>query len=299
MANLHDDGCASEAEDSTIDLPITSYSTSRPSSREARFVMMLPSVTDPRGLQIFSVSHPKTQAKAHYATLNGTGLYEVQRVKKEHCSWFINSNVEKAGWLYITTPVDPLLFILPLLLAKASEQFRTLSDIVDGYQAFRSCFSPELLSTVCNKHNIDEEFLFRVDERALMAWLRLKAQRLFTNDQLVKRYGLSSAVEEGEAKSHAWRHMKLVAVGLLGEYVPQPWLERLVESLGLKPSAEEQSDTLALSNDPTPSMKRKAEEDSEKENAKKKKQMTSMGCKALQKVDTKNMKAISSFFGKK
>lgn len=29
-------------------------------------------------------------------------------------------------------------------------------------QAFRSCFSPELLSTVCNKHNIDEEFLFRV-----------------------------------------------------------------------------------------------------------------------------------------
>ena len=56
-------------------------------------------------------------------------------------------------------------------------------------QVLKPLVTHEMLRTICSHQDIDDEMLYRLDEARLLAWLRLKAKKLFALQTLQQRYG--------------------------------------------------------------------------------------------------------------
>jgi hypothetical protein len=256
----------------------------------------------PSDMQIHGVPHPKTKTTVQIGIFDGT-LHEIQRVKKANSSWFIDETVEKCGYLYITTPMDPLLFLTCTVVDKLEGKWRTLPDILEDYKVLKPLVTHEMLRTICSHQDIDDEMLYRLDEARLLAWLRLKAKKLFALQTLQQRYTFTAPEGADEAailqmKSQMEKNVQAIAIGLVAEHIPKEWHEKLAKSFGLETATpgHREATTHAQRDPRNQGVKRKLEEEAE---AKKKAANASLKSKQLQKVDKKGMKTLACFFSKK
>jgi len=262
-----------------------------------RRVMMLCSSLSPSGMRLYGGPHPNTGAKSQVAVL-GDRLFEVQRTRKEApgSSWIIGNSLEPGGGVFIATPVDPMLYLFPVLAAKVADKFRTHQDILEGYEVLTAVLTPASLPPICRRTDVDDEALFRLDDARALAWLRIKARRLATCPALADRYRPTGQPAPQTAEPGPPPHLQRVVLGLLGEYIPAAWVSRLRESLGWQPTPSPEEAVPKAS----PSRKRKADAPAGGDDADlKKKAPVNRALKALASEDKRKMQRLTTFFGKK
>eukprot|EP00906_Rhabdomonas_costata_P033771 RCo047567 len=142
-----------------------------------RRVCFLPEgVAQASGLRFKQLPHPKSGNLSVFALSRDGSVLEVQSVEKEFGSWFIGDSVEQDGALLVCTPVDPLLMALPTLTEKASDKFRMLVDILEGRMWLKEILPEAQMKLLCDTQQIDDLVVYRLNQRRVLAWLRLKAK---------------------------------------------------------------------------------------------------------------------------
>lgn len=115
-------------------------------------VLIVPQPTPehPDTSTIITLPHPRTSIPTRYLVHPTKGLHEITKIPSTTAaprSWLLTANgapdqwpaaghVVSAGDLYISTPIDPLFLLLPLLLpaehSKITPRFRPLDDVVEA-----------------------------------------------------------------------------------------------------------------------------------------------------------------------
>jgi ribonuclease H2 subunit B len=109
-------------------------------------------------------------------------LHEITWYKQQLSSWFVGDSVLADGGMYLCTPVDPLLILLPVL-----EQCRgegTFCDLENVLERVGAAAAPLLAALVRGQVECLSEFkdaggerYYRFSEAKALAWLRLKVEQ--------------------------------------------------------------------------------------------------------------------------
>eukprot|EP01010_Urceolus_cornutus_P000677 NODE_1193_length_1047_cov_266.195391_g915_i0.p1 GENE.NODE_1193_length_1047_cov_266.195391_g915_i0~~NODE_1193_length_1047_cov_266.195391_g915_i0.p1 ORF type:complete len:314 (+),score=84.46 NODE_1193_length_1047_cov_266.195391_g915_i0:90-1031(+) len=270
------------------------------------------------GMQILTLAHPKSKVEMKFALLGGR-LLEIQKRKAPFAAWLINNTVAEDGSLFVATAVDPLFFLLPVLVEKISTQYRTASDLLHGYEVLSRLVSDSHLRTVCDVETVDDTVLYRLSQDMILAWLRIKVKRLLSCPALVGRcervappllgsadaMGADGADAERRRAGVVKEHVLLLALGMVGEWIPTAVFERLQQSFGIVPQQldkKSSSSSSAAFKEETAARKaqlgakRKAELEKEKEA---KRHTSSRNVALLASQKPKGMKTMTAFFSKK
>eukprot|EP00996_Jenningsia_fusiforme_P002155 NODE_2995_length_1070_cov_74.506366_g2747_i0.p1 GENE.NODE_2995_length_1070_cov_74.506366_g2747_i0~~NODE_2995_length_1070_cov_74.506366_g2747_i0.p1 ORF type:complete len:327 (+),score=76.93 NODE_2995_length_1070_cov_74.506366_g2747_i0:53-982(+) len=301
-----DEGCFG-VESSLCSLPASTDQLST-STTGRRLVLLAPadlSFATPSSLHIVQCPHPRGSGTFLIGTSGGKA-YEIQRHRKPQGSWFIDQSVEHDGTLMILSEFDPCFLLLPLFSdEKTRRLFRSTSDLLDGW--LKTLFKNEeivpqkLLGTFCDRHEMDGEELYRLNEQRLLAWLRVKCNRLAASTSLLNRCAarMFIANEDDIAEpSAALRKSALeAALSIIGEYLSDEWFGRLCTSYELDAKMVNAPGSAAPELLEKP-LKRHLDEELEGEAAKPKKAARNLNIQKLA-ASSKNSKSITSFFQKK
>eukprot|EP00586_Coscinodiscus_wailesii_P013384 CAMPEP_0172512904 /NCGR_PEP_ID=MMETSP1066-20121228/248038_1 /TAXON_ID=671091 /ORGANISM="Coscinodiscus wailesii, Strain CCMP2513" /LENGTH=328 /DNA_ID=CAMNT_0013292911 /DNA_START=290 /DNA_END=1276 /DNA_ORIENTATION=+ len=149
-------------------------------------------------MSIISLTDPATAASRQYLFIEGdtpsTGdIFEMNRFHSEYSSHFVGSRV-CAGDLHVTTRVDPLYFILDLLVPAEDDsamttsetrrqQWEPLAQLLSGVpeyvmRALRRS-GEEQIGHLCDVNNeLGDVILYRFNRDKVLQWLRNKHQRV-------------------------------------------------------------------------------------------------------------------------
>eukprot|EP00270_Netrium_digitus_P019860 TRINITY_DN7956_c0_g1_i1.p1 TRINITY_DN7956_c0_g1~~TRINITY_DN7956_c0_g1_i1.p1 ORF type:complete len:298 (-),score=71.70 TRINITY_DN7956_c0_g1_i1:161-1054(-) len=187
----------------------------------------------------FHLPEPSTGVRACYSIGHGC-LKELQWFKDPLSSWFVGDNVIQDGSLYCLTPVDVIFLLLPLLSGRqnAGEKggegavLRSMADILDSaaeeFPAFRGKVQQlmeEEAHLICNVQLMDGVKYFRLDKNRALAWLCCKVDRTVS---ALKCHGSPPVC------SLPPQELTTYAVGLVGEYLTEPWMQQLCSHLGIE-----------------------------------------------------------------
>lgn len=262
--------------------------------------------------------HPQNGAENVFLFKNGK-VFQLMKCEDECRSWFVDNFVIREGAPMMVTPIDPLFLALPYIeKSSATGKFVPLDNILvdQKYQSamteLEKCLDKRSLENVCQCRGSEDFAAYRADETKILSWLTLKVKTLSAH--LMKtdiHVDLSSSRAkclvrekiESECTKYAW--------DIISDYLTTAWSHKLKDQLGIK------DDAIAVVPDAKPAVKKQKLNDStavertstgevedyrdhkkEKE-ASKPKSKISAGHKALQKVDKKGMKTMSSFFTSK
>ncbi len=260
-----------------------------------------------------TLQHPKHHTPARYLTIHQHVLEcQTLRTPPHARSAFIDDHVQRAATLHLATPIDPLLLALPILTAKRQDTAER-----DGYfLSYQALFAGEearfpvrlwdgggrafgALRHVCDVRDGWDEPVYRLNTAMTVAYLAAKVDRLVP---LLPTLPSTAAACVGSSP-------RLLAVGLLSEYLEAVWLERLCEAVGVevgdvlrKGKVEGGKGAKAAAVDDGRVEVVGADGLTERIGVKKvekeKKKVVSAAVKQMQK-SASGTKAISSFFGKK
>jgi len=273
--------------------------------------------TSPSLLQI---KHPKSgQAELCLFSHDRKMVYEIKRFGEENRSWFIGDTVQEDGSMYMCTSMDPLFLLLPYI--HKSNKFSPLEQVLVDEQfsdvsQLLHCFNEDSLAQVADFKDVSDLQVLRYNTERAMSWLRMKVTRLVDALKVTEvhvsggsqvttfvRSKKDSSATEGDYLRYAW--------GILSDYLPEEISGQLKVELGIQEPSKNVSKSPAK--EESLSKKRKLDgpvvptEDYSGPGAGGAKNgapltkaaKLSAAHRALEKVDKKGMKSITSFFTKK
>ncbi|MEW5309463.1 MAG: hypothetical protein WDW38_001351 [Sanguina aurantia] len=185
----------------------------------------------------FSLPHPRTGRPQGLLLTNGV-LMEIQRFKQKHSSWFVGTRVITDGGVYLCTPVDVLLVLLPVLernrgkaTAESPAMFRCLEELLamDNCPCLESIIQAAQphLSCVCDVKEAGGDMYYRLNDRRVLAWLTCKVTHL-------------TCVLHAQLAGMDASHRQAYVLGFLSEYVSPALIAQLTAHLCLgMPAAPE------------------------------------------------------------
>lgn len=173
---------------------------------------------------------PRTGQPTSYLLAGGC-IQEVNWFKQQYSSWFVGDRVLSDGGLYLCTPLDPLLLLLPLLERARAQQnvFQDLEQILSmaasaSAHLLAPLLSGEQLGCLCDVKEAGGQRYYRLNDELAVAWLTLKAQQAKAALQASPSAAFSGMDDVAVAA---------YAAGLLGEYLAQHWQDKLAAALQL------------------------------------------------------------------
>lgn len=275
--------------------------------------------------QIVSFLHPKTGSLVKFAVDNGARkVYEIQRMKRIPSSYFIDEEVKEDGSLFVTTPMDPLYLLLRNLEeCRASKSagdvgvFVALYEILsrNNIQVLGPALDTSTLGLICDEKSLDDTQYYRLSNEKLVNWLRHKVDAIATH--LAKDVSSAMSIVRAQAQGYRARvdsvddtvRLKLVqiAVGILSEYLPPSVYKLLKDYYG-----EALSSTVAIKHSAAISTEGELYDDAKYGKVTDNKRKTPSGAtipektpekkrkvKAHEKIDTKKIAPLTSFFAVK
>lgn len=289
-----------------------------------------------RNWKTVTLKHPSTLEESDFILLTTNDdkhhIYEVQSMETKYGSYFLGSHVLNHGSLYVATRMDPLFFVLSALSSSSSSSKWQPLDQLEIPDTIRILITNDKqyrhLCLVNNQLG-DDMLLYKLSEERVLSWLTRKQERVY---QVLRDEALTHKVAEPymSTKSPGFHlldndhdddcpvpsmssvtplettHELTVleqsrlhdhSIQVVCEYISSEWRTQWLSHLGqpescIFPPIEEKK---------TP--KRTWDEtDMNVVSVEKKKNPAtaqSVGLKRLQKVSTKGMKSLSSFFGAK
>eukprot|EP00041_Stephanoeca_diplocostata_P014046 m.252143 g.252143 ORF g.252143 m.252143 type:complete len:322 (-) comp19556_c1_seq1:135-1100(-) len=280
---------------------------------------------------VVSLPHPNTGDPARYVLLRGKddkgcSVFELNCFEdKIDRSWFVGNTVQQTGELYLCTPIDPMLLVLPLLEKHMHKpNFLTLDQILDDgtYTAFsflEACLAMvEELEHVCDVRGEGKYKGYKLNHERLILWLKEKVSRtaetlLDTDIPLSGTAQSANFSRSTTSKAKPTQAQRtLYAYGVVSEYLQASHAESLRKEIGVA-AASVQDNAAAASNSekstketvasaaPANSSRGPCEDYSVgfQPAAKPADKPTSAAAKKLAKIDKKGMKSMMSFFKKK
>ncbi|KAL4856766.1 Ribonuclease H2 subunit B [Chlorella vulgaris] len=174
---------------------------------------------------------PKTGQPASYLLAGGC-LQELNWYKQQYSSWLVGNSVVKDGGVFIATPVDPLLVLLPLLeQARAAQNvFQDIEQILSTAASSSAALllpllgSGEQLGCLCDVKRVGGQGYYRLNDALVVAWLKLKVEQAMA----AMRTSPAAAFSGMDDLS-----LTAYAAGLVGEYLGQHWQDKLAAALNL------------------------------------------------------------------
>ena len=228
-------------------------------------------------LIFFVARHPRTSDPMMLGRRADSAILEVHRhvpPKAAKASWLVAGleQVVQDGALYLATPIDPLLLLLPLLerarggassLKRESSAglYKPLSEAFGGDEAgleqhlTRLSGLSERLRAICDVNDKYGEPMVRLSDPLVLGWLRRKAEavaahlRAHAAEQQAAGATAGAAGramtqfdcegdEAGAPAAAAHDAALATACHLVGEYLPDGWAARLCASLDVPEAAE-------------------------------------------------------------
>ncbi|GAX75496.1 hypothetical protein CEUSTIGMA_g2939.t1 [Chlamydomonas eustigma] len=174
--------------------------------------------------------HPRSGKSQAYLVSAQGDIHEVQRFKTFYSSWLIGSDFIADGGLYISSPVDVLLVLLPFLekcrnkVAGGSEEgfFCDIDQILGCSDCCHLIHvrttALEHLPCICDTKLAGGDIFYRLNDSKVLAWLLAKMQ------QVLEALGgvLGGMDEEGRLG---------YVVGFMSEYLSEYWSNKLSRHL--------------------------------------------------------------------
>ncbi len=159
--------------------------------------------------QVLALAHPRGGSPAQYLLTPSGYLCELQTYRpsgSKFGSWFVEQRVVSDGRLFVASPMDPKLLLLPML-ERTATRYSPLEQILaaegDGaYMPLKGCLRLEL-HRVCDENDQlgDDMILNRLNPDKALAWLAGKVER--TKQALValdsSREGQNNGIGSGFA----------------------------------------------------------------------------------------------------
>ncbi|KAJ1974102.1 hypothetical protein H4R33_006864 [Dimargaris cristalligena] len=293
------------------------------STKELTYVCIAPQpVDDPSAeaaeFRALQLPHPST-GEPHLFYQQGPQLCELNAVAFNHeKSWFVDNAVQSDGTLHLMTPVDPLYILLPILEINNQNRdgfdgvYMMADDLLESPEFPDIAYLrtlPQLwdqLRLLCDVKQITaDESVYRLSEKKATDWLVSKVEAVCETLSTYPDYHhvnkhvffLDNAANPGYMEKK-----KQLIVDMIGEYLNNTWLERLLDRYnnfaelealknrsGPQYNAQERPEDYA-SKGPRPTKV-------DQQGPAKKAKMTP-AVRKLAKADTKGMKSMLCFFKK-
>jgi ribonuclease H2 subunit B len=146
----------------------------------------------------------------------------------------VGEAVVQDGTLYVATPIDPLLLLLPLLEHAASKgMFQDLESILENADladapALAPLLHPAQVAHLSDCKEAGGQEYYRLNEDRALGWLKAKT---------TQAAAALAAAEGGAFAAMDLSGLTAYAAGLVGEYVSPRWRELLWSSLELPDEA--------------------------------------------------------------
>lgn len=226
-----------------------------------------------------------------------TTLCEVNCHLSEPSSWFIGDNyIQSDGSIYISSPVDPLFFLLPYLSNEKSGKFVLLDQILDD-TALRvfddsNILDKQQIMNIAESQDAGSFCAYKYSQGRTLEWLEKKVKRL---SEAIRKCGMNFGHNDEHQQHKEEVHY---AFGMISDYI-DPSLAGLLKT---KMSIVDRVEKRKSAGIKQPSAKKSKAEATEDYSLPlhqiqepTKKNLT-RAQKALKKVDKAGMKSISSFF---
>ncbi len=271
------------------------------------------------GARFISLPSPKygPEKRIRFALI-GDKLLELQRALENPSSWFVNESVVEDGTVFFGTPFDVRFALLPLL-----ERSRNASGTQRGYYAplhdillcegfphvsVLADIKPLELQTICDAQMLvqgeSSSQVYRLNDEKTLAWLQSKVSAVKAHLSSLPAGVATSVVSvssfrrnsRGQAPSE--EQLLKASLGFLSEYVSASWLDRLAQLNGMDKFEAPKLSATDLLFDPTSSVSdtRPRSFTATPAPKKQRRESKSVGVRQLEKVDTKNIKPLTSFF---
>jgi ribonuclease H2 subunit B len=151
--------------------------------KESKLILLDETCFDGENVLFCKLKHPRTGDGAYFAFSNEqTIVHEVLRFQESCRCWFNDNDVNKDGSVLITTPVDPILLILPYFEANTNNsKYMLLEQIVhdDQYpncELLLKCVSNDGLRKVFNAKDVADHTGYCLSPDKLIEYLSGKVQ---------------------------------------------------------------------------------------------------------------------------
>ncbi|KAG9284636.1 hypothetical protein G9A89_004678 [Geosiphon pyriformis] len=262
-----------------------------------------------------SLPHPQTGVPTRFFMQNGN-LYEMQLVDcGGERSWFIENNVQQDGTLYLTTIIDPIFVLLPILDSRRKKttesegKYLELDEILESYEypalsKLRSLKNIEtFIEWICDIQDYKfRDKVYRLNDVKVIEWLKAKISSLVTRfddfdslDKLIK-------LGEGDSLNIELKKDLKVrsAIEILSEYLTSSWLKMLTEHYNFERIEVFEDSQARINNKPVDyyAKQSKRKETNLKKEQPMKKQKLTRAQTTLAKANTKGMQKMTLYFTK-
>lgn len=235
-------------------------------------------------------------------------------------SWFVNDKCIEDGGLFLSTDIDPLFLLLPILdkVRKAKigssgvfiQESALFSEVNAKVSKFLKAYIP-LADVICDIKDQGSEKYWRLNDEKVVHWLQYKLEAICQRLESMPDIGTLVRAQASNFRSRgvSVTTLDLVKIGLgfIGEYIEKRWITSLEAKIGYAAAEAAQSaatKTVAYATEEEvgPRVKRNTptggfEEDLLKDIATPApKKKVNIHAARLAKVDTRGMAPITSFF---
>lgn len=245
--------------------------------------------------QILELPHPKYEkTECTFMLLNGS-LHEIQKVGDD-TSCFVGNSVVRNGEFHVVSKIDPLFVLLPnirknLTRAPSGNVCFTPGDQLcsDLYSQILASVPSKALANICETREYPDDDdmpdMFRLNEEKVQEWIKRKVKK-------IKNFFMSDCMDQSQYND---RFFTKQAIGILSEYISPSDFNFACRAFN-------------CSKDDVNMVKKRKREvnpaEMNQESSKRLKEATQSAVKkvsrtdrALQKVDKRGLRSITSFFG--
>eukprot|EP00484_Ammonia_sp_Unknown_P017412 CAMPEP_0197036482 /NCGR_PEP_ID=MMETSP1384-20130603/13972_1 /TAXON_ID=29189 /ORGANISM="Ammonia sp." /LENGTH=304 /DNA_ID=CAMNT_0042466665 /DNA_START=38 /DNA_END=952 /DNA_ORIENTATION=- len=175
-------------------------------------------------------THPKYQRDCYYL-VGERHIYEMQTFHDdEHCSLFVDDYVFERDDIYLINRIDPIYLLIPSLLKNRKHSIsnankfclspldQLLSDKEMQHIAHKLPSKKSELELICDFQRIDEDAFYVLNDEKVVEFLDLKLARIQSTLQ-------SSSMSTNNTLNEA--------LCILNEYIAEPYFAKLCEKHGL------------------------------------------------------------------
>lgn len=248
--------------------------------------------------------------------LNSEGLLlEIQRASGLS-SWFLNDKCIEDGSLFLTSIVDPLFIILPIIdkirraTAESPGVFMEAPSLFDNIDSHSSRYLSRFtasLGLICDTKEVGDSTYYRLSEEKAVNWLRYKTERLCEHLESIPDVSTLVRAQASGFRSRGATitpiELVKISIGFMGEYLEKKWVTALEAKIGLntaEATAKAQAVVYATEAEVAPRQKRSQPTDGFEDEMTKELAPTpkkkNIHAARLEKVDKKLVSPITAFF---
>lgn len=226
-------------------------SNSQSASNTWVFLLKGDAVDLPEGTpDIVQLRHPQSGNPAMFLFSPGDGMVqEVLTFSENRRSWFIEDTVKSDGKMHLSTPIDPIILILPYL--------RKATHVMPLDQLLKDDEFPETerllrvsglkqLALVADRKGDEELNAFKYNEEKTLNWLQRKAERVA---EILKQKGIhvgsgamsTTFVKSSKSDNPDQEAYLKYAHGILSEYLAEDLSQQLHQHMGLPEESRPES----------------------------------------------------------